>query len=46
VAEAEPAELDAFVAAIQREMSPFIQDVVAEPDPPGARPMTGFSIRP
>jgi len=46
VAEAEPAELDAFVAAIQREMSPFIQDVVTEPDPPGARPMTGFSIRP
>jgi acylphosphatase len=46
VAEAEPAELDAFLAAIQREMSPFIQDVVAEPEPPGARPMTGFSIRP
>ena len=45
VAEADPTELEAFLTAIQREMSPFISDVVAEPEPPGARPLTGFSIR-
>ena len=46
VAEADPTELDAFLAAIQREMSPFIRDVVVEREPLGTQPLAGFSIRP
>jgi acylphosphatase len=46
LAEADPTELDNFLTAIQREMSPFIMDIVAEREPLETRPMTGFSIRP
>ena len=46
VAEADATELDAFLAAIQQEMSPFIRDVVVEREPFGAPPLAGFSIRP
>ena len=46
VVEGDPAELDAFVTAIQQEMSPFITDVVARRESLGAPPLTGFSIRP
>ena len=46
VAEADPTELDAFLAAIQGEMSPFIRDVVVERETLGGPPLAGFSIRP
>jgi acylphosphatase len=45
VAEGESIELDKFVAAIQVEMSPFIQDFEVETESPGAEPLIGFSIR-
>jgi acylphosphatase len=46
VAEADPTELDAFLAAIQGEMTPFIRDVVVGREPLGRPPLAGFSIRP
>jgi acylphosphatase len=46
VAEANPSQLEAFLATIQEEMSPYIRDIVTQTEPPAAPPMTGFSIRP
>jgi acylphosphatase len=45
VAQGEPTELDDFLAAIRREMSPYIREVRAEPESPGIEPLAGFSIR-
>ena len=45
VAEGDPDELDAFLAAIHREMGSLIRNVVAEFESPSPHPLTGFSIR-
>jgi acylphosphatase len=45
VAEGEPAVLDDFVSAIQREMSFYINDIHAEPVDSGAESLSGFSVR-
>jgi acylphosphatase len=45
VVDGEPNELDDFLAAIRREMHPYITDATTESGSPGSSPFTGFSIR-
>lgn len=45
VAEAELAELETFLAAVQEEMSPLITEVVAKTEPPGEPPLADFAVR-
>jgi acylphosphatase len=45
VAEGESNEIDAFLAAIQREMDGYIAKVTTQAEPPGLETVTGFSIR-
>ena len=45
VAEGDTDEIDAFLAAIRREMDTYIKNVTTEPESPGDHPLIGFSIR-
>jgi acylphosphatase len=45
VVEGERSEIDAFVTAIQREMSRYIATMTTDDEPPGDDSLIGFSIR-
>jgi acylphosphatase len=45
VVEGEPLELDEFVSAIQLDMSSYIREIHAAPEPVVSDPLSGFSVR-
>ena len=45
VAEGDPAEIDAFIRAVQDSMGRHIRDVAVEPCPPSPTPADGFTVR-
>jgi acylphosphatase len=45
LAEGEPTELDRFLTAVHQEMGRYILEVETLSEPPGANPLSGFSIR-